>query len=359
MKKISYYSLFLFFVACGQERERIKPQLEDITESVYASGTVKAANQYTVYPTVSGILQQVAVQSGDSINKGTAMFALDNTAPELNTEQARLALELTQENSRVNSDRLQELELQVNLARERYQLDSSLFERQQRLWEQKIGTQIEYEQRQLAFAASRTNFQAARRQLAQVQTLLRNEKQRARVNYQLSQKALTDHVIRSSVDGRVFEVYKEEGELVTPQTPLAVVGQANNFLLELEVDENDITQVKQGQPVVITMDSYKGQVFEGVVHRINPIMKDRSRTFTVEAHFVQPPPVLFPNLTVEANIVIQTKANVLTIPRKYLLEGNYVLLENEEKREVKTGLRDYQKVEILQGLDTAQFIYKP
>jgi HlyD family secretion protein len=356
---ISFSFLLLLLLACGQERERVKPLLESITESVYASGVVKATNQYTVYPTVSGILRQVAVQPGDSVAEGTALFALDTEAPELNAQSARLALDLSRENSRRDSDKLREMELQVNLAHKRYQLDSSLFERQQRLWEQKIGTQMEYEQRQLAFAGSRTGYQAARRQLAQLKTQLRNEHRRASLNYQLSQKTLTDHLIRSSVHGRVFDVYREVGELVSPQTPLAVVGQADSFLLELEVDENDITALREGQAVAITLDAYKGQVFEAVVQRINPIMKDRSRTFTVEARFVQPPPVLYPNLTVEANIIIRAKENALTIPRKYLVEGNYVLLDQEERREVKTGLRDFRKVEILEGLATAEFIYKP
>lgn len=107
------------------------------------------------------------------------------------------------------------------------------------------------------------------------------------------------------------------------------------------------------------MDSYKGQVFEAVVEKINPLMSERSKSFTIDAGFITQPPALYPNLTCEANIVIQEKEKTLTIPRAYLLENNYVLLANKEKRKVTTGLKDYQKVEILSGVTVNDFILKP
>jgi len=126
-----------------------------------------------------------------------------------------------------------------------------------------------------------------------------------------------------------------------------------------EVDENDMVRVVIGQKALITMDSYKGQVFEATVDKIYPIMDERSRTFKIEAHFVNPPKKLYPNLTAEANIIIQTKKNTITIPKSYLIQGEYVLVNKDEKRKVKTGLSDYQKVEILEGLKAEETIYKP
>ena len=147
--------------------------------------------------------------------------------------------------------------------------------------------------------------------------------------------------------------------MVSPQTPVAVLGDADEFILELQVDEYDIARVKPGQKVLLNLDSYKGQVFEARVYKVNPAMNERTRSFTVEADFVTTPPTLYPNLTTEANIVIQTKQNALTIPREYLLDSSYVLTEGEEKVKVETGLKDYQKVEILDGLTKEDVIVKP
>jgi multidrug efflux pump subunit AcrA (membrane-fusion protein) len=107
------------------------------------------------------------------------------------------------------------------------------------------------------------------------------------------------------------------------------------------------------------MDSYKGDVFEAHVDKIVPIMDVRSRTFKIEAHFIKAPPKLYPNLTAEANIIIQTKKNTITIPRSYLIDSGYVIVNNNEKRKVKIGLSDYQKVEILEGLEKDETIYLP
>lgn len=88
-------------------------------------------------------------------------------------------------------------------------------------------------------------------------------------------------------------------------------------------------------------------------------MDERSRTFKIEAHFVKPPKKLYPNLTAEANIVIRTKENAITIPKTYLIDNEYVLVDKKERRKVKTGLTDYQKVEILEGLKKDETIYEP
>ena len=93
--------------------------------------------------------------------------------------------------------------------------------------------------------------------------------------------------------------------------------------------------------------------------KINPLMNERSRSFMVEADFIRQPPTLYPNLTVEANIIIQSKEKVLTIPRNYLTEDSFVWISEKEKKKVVTGLKDYQKVEIISGIAAGDIIYKP
>lgn len=88
-------------------------------------------------------------------------------------------------------------------------------------------------------------------------------------------------------------------------------------------------------------------------------MNQRSKSFTVEATFVKQPPALYPNLTAEANIVIQTKKDALTIPRTYLVQDSRVMVGKDKIKKVIIGLKDYQKVEILSGLSADDVIYKP
>jgi len=351
--------VLIVLISCKKEKESIQVSANDITESVYASGKVKAINQYNVYSTVNGVLQNIIVNVGDQITKGQTLLEIDNVTSELNTENARIALDLSAENNRKGSDKLQEIELNVNLALEKLQLDSSLFFRQKKLWDQNIGTQLELEQKNLAYNNSSINYQTSQKRLSQLKTQLQNELKRANVNYDINKKLFSDYSIKSSVNGKVYDILKEHGELVSPQTPLAVIGKADTFLLELSVDENDIIKISLGQKVLVTMDSYKGEVLEAVLDKIYPITNERSRTFMVEAHFINPPKKLFPNLSAEANIIIQIKKNIITIPNNYIIEGKYVLVDNNQKREIKTGLKDYQKVEVIEGLKENETIYKP
>jgi HlyD family secretion protein len=88
-------------------------------------------------------------------------------------------------------------------------------------------------------------------------------------------------------------------------------------------------------------------------------MNEQSKSFTIEAAFVKQLATLYPKLTCEANIIIQQKTNALTIPRSYLLTGDSVIIEKRKKRKVIIGLEDFQKVEIVSGLTSIEFIYKP
>lgn len=358
MKRILYL-LVLALAACGKKPESVKPAVSDISESVYASGKIKAENQYTVFPTVSGILMHALVEAGDSVSIGDTLFVIDNLTSRLNSENALAILDLTRENSLSGSDKLRELEVNLEMAYEKYQTDSSLFRRQQRLWDQGIGSKVELEQRELAFAASRASWQSASLRLSDIKSQLKTELKRAQIGYDISKKSANDFVIRSQVNGRVFQVLKEENEVVSPQSALAVIGQPDAFVIELQVDEYDVVKVKPAQDVVVRMDAYKGRIFHAEITSIDPILNDRTRTFKAEAHFREVPELLYPNLTAEANIVLSSRSGALIIPRRFLSEGKYVYTSPDEKTEVITGITDYEKVEILSGIDSSATIYLP
>jgi multidrug efflux pump subunit AcrA (membrane-fusion protein) len=343
--------------ACKKKVESTHPLRENITESVYASGTVKSQNQYQVFATISGIIQQIYVEEGDSVKKGTPLFAILNETSKLVRENAQLAAQLADYNA--NAGRLNELSMQVDLARNKMINDSTLWVRQNNLWAQSIGSKTELEKAELNFQNSKTNYQSAKVRYTDEKRKLDIASKQALKNLQITRSNESDFTVKSNMDGRVYSLLKEQGEIVTPQLPLAVIGDARNFILELQVDEYDITKVKQDQQVFVTMDSYKGEVFEARVTRIYPIMNERSKTFTVEAEFVKSPPSLYPNLSLEANIVIQVKENVLTLPRKFVLADQYVIREDGDTLKIKLGVKDYQKAEILEGINENDVVILP
>ena len=357
MKQFLYFLLAVTITACKKKQETTQAIVQDITHSVYASGVVKSENQYQVYATVNGLVQKILVEEGDTVKKGDPIMRIENQAAILNTESARLSADYASEAA--NADKLNELRINIDLARIKVQNDSVLLARQKNLWSQQIGTRYELEQRELAYQNSLTSYRGAVLRYNDLQKQIRFNAQQARKNLQISTTMAKDFTITSETNGKVYSILKEQGEFVNPSMPVAIIGDDANFKLELQVDEYDIAKIRLGQKVLIRMDSYKDNVFEASINKINTIMNERSKSFLVEAVFTKPPPALYPNLTAEANIIIETKQNTLSIPRSYLLNDGYVLLENKEKRKVVVGLKDYQRVEILQGISKEDVLLKP
>jgi multidrug efflux pump subunit AcrA (membrane-fusion protein) len=239
------------------------------------------------------------------------------------------------------------------------QSDELTMSRQRKLWSEQIGTKYELEQRELAYANSKSAYESALLRYNDLKKQLNFSSQQTKKSLSISQSLMDDFNVRSEAAGKVYAILKEKGEMISPQMPLAIVGNANQFSLYLQIDENDIASVALGQKVLITMDSYKGKLYEAVITKINPLMNEKSRSFEVEASFTKQPEVLYPNLTVEANIILQTKENALTIPRNYLIDDEFVLLADNKKKKVKVGLKDFQKAEIVEGLNKEDKIYLP
>ncbi|PZO28279.1 MAG: secretion protein HlyD [Flavobacteriaceae bacterium] len=360
LAKVFCFSITIFIVSCSKnDTEEMQPTVGSITESVYASGIIKSENQYTVYATVSGVLQKIKVTPGQTIAKGQTLFQIESDKASLTTENARLAYQLSNENSRYIQDKIAEMETKVQMAKDKLVVDQSVYNRNKNIKQYKVISEVEYERVELTYKNSKSNYETAVKQLSQLKLQLKNDQSRNSNNLKISEKSQSDFEVKSAFSGELFDVLVKEGTLITSQMPLAVIGEKNKYLLELDVDENDMVKVILGQKIVVTLDSYKGKVFEAKVDKIYPIMDERSRTFKIEAHFDNPPAKLYPNLTAEANIIIKTKKNALTIPKSYLIDGKFVLVNEDEKRQVKIGLNDYQNVEILEGLTAGETIYKP
>ena len=345
--------------ACGDDRETTKPTIGPITESVYASGVVKAQGQYQVFPTTSGTVTNLLVSEGDTVKAGQALLRIDDRSSSATARNANAQLRLLEQNAQDKGPVLAQLREAVLQARNKYTVDSANYARQQVLWAQQIGSRNDLDQRELAFTTSRASYARAKKALDESRNRLRTELDVARNNAVISSAGNDDRTPRALIDGIVYDLLIEPGELATTQKPLAVIGSATDLYLELEVDEYDIRQVKLGQQAFVSLDSYAGQAFKAEITRIVPLMDERSRTFKVEARFVERPPTLFPNLTVEASIVLRTKERAITIPAAYLVEGDIVLTGPDERKPVKVGARDLEKVEVLEGIDTNTVIYKP
>ena len=358
MKAAFVIFVFLIGFSCSKPEESITPRRALVVESVYSSAIIQPDSLYMAYATVMGLLERNLVEEGDTVNTGTPIIQLINIAPALGMENARLALQQARNDYSGNSALLNSLEKEIRAARLSLFNDSINYIRQQKLWEQKIGSKVEFETRKLAYELSVNNLQLLLNEYERTKNVLSIQVSQALNTYKSSQFTSGEFTVNSKINGVVYTLYKNPGEIVNTVEPLALIGSADKFLIELLVDEMDIVKVAVGQKTLITLDAYGSQVFEATIKKIYPAKDERTQTFKIEAVFLNNPPKLFPGLAGEANIVIAEKQDALIIPRDYLVDENRVLTENGPVT-VVTGLRDLNNIEIISGIEENETLYKP
>jgi multidrug efflux pump subunit AcrA (membrane-fusion protein) len=121
------------------------------------------------------------------------------------------------------------------------------------------------------------------------------------------------------------------------------------------IDEVDISKIFKGQMVIVSLDAYPKRTFDAKVIKIYPEKDERSLTFAVEADFVTKPDRLLKGLSGEANIIINVKKNVLTLPSQYITSDSKVNTKSG-LIPVEIGLKSLEFAEILSGIDSSTII---
>jgi HlyD family secretion protein len=180
----------------------------------------------------------------------------------------------------------------------------------------------------------------------------------ARAALRLTKAELQHYTVRAPFAGVVNQLFVEMGASVIPGQPLLELMNAADLYVRAPMDELDIARIRVGQPARITLDPYRDRSFEAVVTRVAPFVsefQEQNRTLDVEFEMRSVPPgvELHPGTSADVEIVIERAENTLRIPAIALLEGERVLVVHDghaAERHVRVGLRNWDYVEILEGL---------
>ncbi|MEM9981066.1 MAG: HlyD family efflux transporter periplasmic adaptor subunit [Bacteroidota bacterium] len=346
--------LLLILEACKEEKST-KPQYKALTEAVYASGNIIPRNEYKVFATTEGYLSKKVVIEGEAVKKNQILFVLENTQQDIRTNDARDAYQMAVKSYGSNSPVLDELQESLRTSRLNYHNDSVNYIRYHNLWQQQATTKVAYEQAALNYKSSLNNYQAQRARYRKTKDDLLRALQNARSQYALQQEQNTDYQLKSEIDGLVYEIYKEEGELIQRNEPIALLGAANEVYLELNVDEQDIDKVKIGQEILVKIDVYPTRVFKAKVSKIYQMLDRQTQSFRVDALFTERYPGEFAGLTVEANIITQYKPKALVIPKAFVIgDDSLWIIQNGKEKKIRfqKGIENYDWVEVQAGVDT-------
>lgn len=338
---------------CKKEENKAKPELKTLTEAVYASGNVYPKEEYLVFANADGILENILAEAGDSVSEGQVLYRIESDVQSARQSSAFEIYETVKKNNKADSPILTEASSRVNSAKAKLENDSINFNRFKNLLAGNSIAKSEYDKAALAYSVSKNDYQASLNSFENLKRQLFIELQQAENQYRVSFKEKNNYIISAQINGLVYELYKERGEAIRKNEPIALLGNHRHFVLRLNVDEQDISKVKIGQEVLVKLDLEKDKIWMAKITKIHPKLNVKDQSFRVDAEFTGEKPVLYYGITVEANIVVQTKENVLTIPKNTLVAADSVWVvtpSGEEKIKIRKGIEDFDYVEVLSGI---------
>ena len=287
---------------------------ESFKSYLEVQGRVDFDQNATVGSRAAGSLTSIRVQRGDRVGKGQVLATVDASILDAN---------------------MAELRTRMDLARVVYQ-------KQKGLWDQQIGTEIQYLQ-------AKNNYQALQRNLATLN----------------QQKSLYNVVAPFS--GTVDEVLPKLGEITSPGAPVVRLTSGTGGKILADVSEAYGNSIKAGDQAVVTIPDLGGKELPAMVRVVSRSINATSRTFTVELRLKSTKAAdLRPNMVATVRIQNYAQANATVIPVDIVQhdeENSYVYVVAQEggkvvakKRIIKTGNTYNGKVEVTSGLTAADQI---
>jgi HlyD family secretion protein len=183
------------------------------------------------------------------VEVGSPILSIRHDAQQLMGDNAKLSAEFNTLNS--NRGKLLEANEFVELIKSPLDNDATLLTRQKNLWSQNIGSKVELWQRELAFEHSKNNYKSAKVKLEEIEKQLDYLSKQTESNLLISDKNTSDYLVKSKVKGKVYQMNLSKGEIVTPQIPIAIIGDDKKYLLEMQIGEYDVVDIELGMPLMV------------------------------------------------------------------------------------------------------------
>ncbi|MEL6698822.1 MAG: HlyD family efflux transporter periplasmic adaptor subunit [Bacteroidota bacterium] len=349
--------LLVLTAACTQQ-ERTQPILKNIEDAVFASGYIEQEYNYTVSAKVEGILLSCPVKEGDSVTQGETIATIENDVQNNQLQDALAVYADASQNASANSLQLQQIQTQIDQAKQQVAFDKENYARYKDLREKNSISQLEFEKISLQYQNAQHNLESLEQNYAEAQQSLKLTEERSLVQVQTQRSMLKDYQLTTGVSGQVINVFKKQGELARRGEAIAQIG-SGQYLIKLFVSEDDITKVDLGHTVAASINTYPEETFQARVTRIYPGFDETEQSYIVEAVFEQMPQKMFSGTQLQANIEVGGRQNVLMIPTSFLSRGSYVMLENGSEKQIATGSINKDWTEVVSGLSAEDVILKP
>ena len=291
---------------CSKKDPGITVQTEkaarrDITQLVSATGIINPVYLVAITPEVTGEIVELPVKEGDRVKKNQLLIRIKPDSYAAQRDRARANLESAQAT-------LQMKKVEMNFI-------ESNFKRTQELFRSGFTNQQELDKMKADLDSSRAQLEAQQGYVQQAQAALKE-----------SGESLNKTAIYSPMDGTVSKLNVELGERVlgsgfSQGTDLMTVADLGKMEAIIDVDENDVVLVSIGDTAKIELDAFKNKVYNGVVTEIANSAKTTAMgtqeevvNFAIKIALSDFNPQVRPGMSCNADIEVETKDNVLTVP---------------------------------------------
>jgi membrane fusion protein, multidrug efflux system len=291
-----------------------KVQTRDFDHYITINGSVEAVLDATISPEINGQMETVSVNRGDRVNAGQVVARLSTSVIESNIEEVRTNLEMAE----------------------------TVYERQKRLWEQGIGSEIQY-------LEARNRYRSLQQSLATLE----------------SQLGLAS--LRAPFSGIVDDIFVKEGELAMPGSPVMHVINLGNLYINTDVSERYLPVVNADDSVILRFPVYPGYEEYVPIHRLGNVINPESRSFRLQLRIRNPGQRLKPNMVATLGIRTLSAEDAIVIPSvliKQDVQGHYVFVAYEnadgnyyvEQNYIERGPESEGKTIIESGLDPGDLL---
>lgn len=292
----------------------VTTKTETINHFSKFQGIIKTDQNMILYPEFSGRVANIYVDEGDVVKKGQALAKIDDGG----------------------------LYNELKLVESQAKLAKTIYERQSKLWKDKIGSEIQY-------LEAKTNYEIQNNRLKSIT------------------ESLAKTTITAPYSGTIDEIFIEEGNLVSPpmmpdQGNAFRIINLNELYVESVIPESFIGKIKKGAEVQVEIPVLNKSFNSTIKHSVSSI-NQLSRTFKIEVSVPKNDLNLIPNLNVEVNILDYTNSQAILVPESIVSEDSdnnkflFIVLNNKAKKTiVETGYTQNGMIEITTGLDVNEIV---
>ena len=311
-----------------------KPFYTDIVKKTVATGSVVPRKEIEIKPQVSGIIQKLYVEPGDTVTENQLIAKVKIIPNMINLNEAEARLE------------------KAKIQRDKTQVE---FERRKKLFEQEVIPESTFLEYKVAYQSAKEEVRAAENNLELIKKGVRKEADQA-----------SNTLVRSTIDGMVLDVPVEIGNSVIESntfnagTTIATVADMGEMVFEGKVDETEVGKIHEGMDLILTIGAIDKEKFDAQLEYISPkgVEENGAIQFEIKAAVnLKQSTFIRAGYSANADIVLQHRDSVMAIKEGLLQfdkEQPYVEVKNGDnqfaKQEVEVGLSDGINIEVISGL---------